>query len=73
MVIFGSWVLIVKATWGRLWNAGKALYFYLGGFMDVYIYVRIHWNVRLGLKEKKWEIRAFEMQVIEGASELLKY
>lgn len=41
--------------------------------MDVYIYVRIHWNVRLGLKEKKWEIRAFEMQVIEGASELLKY
>lgn len=37
MVIFGSWVLIVRATWGRLWNAGKALYFYLGGFMDVYI------------------------------------
>lgn len=51
----------------------EKLYIFILVDLWMYIYVRIHWNVRLGLKEKKWEIRAFEMQVIEGASELLKY
>lgn len=41
--------------------------------MDVYI-CKNSLKCTLRTKgKKKWEIRAFEMQVIEGASELQKY